>query len=151
MESVDWLTERGVDFDRSVVEIPVGALWRRAHKPTRHKGVEFVEKLQQRILEQDGRIITDTQVTDLMMEDGKVVGVKATQANGTQLVLKVSHGVVLASGGFGANTRMIKQYNTYWQDIADDIKTPTLLRWWAMALKWVKKPVPTWWVWGLFS
>ncbi|MCW7555193.1 flavocytochrome c [Endozoicomonas gorgoniicola] len=123
MESVDWLTEKGVDFDRSVVEIPVGALWRRAHKPNRHKGVEFVEKLQQRILEQEGRIITDTRVTDLMIEDGKVVGVKATQANGTQLVLKVSHGVVLASGGFGANTRMIKQYNTYWQDIADDIKT----------------------------
>lgn len=37
MESIDWLSEKGIDFDRSVVEIPVGALWRRAHKPKRQK------------------------------------------------------------------------------------------------------------------
>ena len=36
------------------------------------------------------------------VEDGKVVGIKATQANGTKLVLRVNNGVVLASGGFGS-------------------------------------------------
>lgn len=123
MESINWLSDKGIDFDRSVVEIPVGALWRRAHKPKRPKGVEFVDKLQKRIQEQGGRIITDTRATDLIVEDGKVVGIKATQANGTKLVLRVNNGVVLASGGFGANTKMIKKYNTYWKDIADDIKT----------------------------
>ncbi|GAB7201406.1 FAD-binding protein [Dickeya oryzae] len=70
-----------------------------------------------------GRIITDTRATDLIVEEGKVVGIKATQANGTRLVLSVNNGVVLASGGFGANTKMIKKYNTYWREIADDIKT----------------------------
>ncbi|MGF1688050.1 flavocytochrome c [Photobacterium japonica] len=123
MESVDWLSEKGIDFDRSVVEIPVGALWRRAHKPKRPKGVEFVDKLQQRIKEQNGRIITDTRATDLIVEDGKVVGINAVQANGTKLVLRANYGVVMASGGFGANTQMIKKYNTYWKEIADDIKT----------------------------
>ena len=123
MESIDWLTDKGIDFERGMVDIAVGALWRRAHKPKRPKGVEFVDKLQKRIGEQHGRIMTDTRVTDLLVEDGKVVGVKATQANGTQLIIKANHGVVLASGGFGANTAMIKKYNTYWKDIADDIKT----------------------------
>ena len=123
MESIDWLTDKGIDFERGMVDIAVGALWRRAHKPKRPKGVEFVDKLQQRIQEQNGRIITDTRATDLIVEDGKVVGVKATQANGTQLIIRANHGVVLASGGFGANTAMIKKYNTYWKDIADDIKT----------------------------
>ena len=33
------------------------------------------------------------------------------------------HGVVLATGGFGANTKMLQQYNTYWDNIPDDIKT----------------------------
>ncbi|WP_155486974.1 FAD-binding protein, partial [Vibrio harveyi] len=123
MESIDWLSEKGIDFDRSVVEIPVGALWRRAHKPKRPKGVEFVDKLSKRIQEQNGRIITDTRATDLMVDNGKVVGIKAVQADGTELILHVNHGVVLASGGFGANTQMIKKYNTYWKEIADDIKT----------------------------
>ena len=123
MESIDWLTDKGIDFERGMVDIAVGALWRRAHKPKRPKGVEFVDKLQKRIQEQNGRIITDTRATDLIVEDGKVVGVKAIQANGTQLIIRANHGVVLASGGFGANTAMIKKYNTYWKDIADDIKT----------------------------
>ncbi|WP_108651345.1 NADH-dependent flavin oxidoreductase [Dongshaea marina] len=123
MESINWLSDKGIDFDRSVVEIPVGALWRRAHKPKRPKGVEFVDKLQQRIQQQGGRIMTDTRATDLIVEDGKVVGIRATQADGTKLVLHANQGVVLASGGFGANTQMIKKYNNYWKEIADDIKT----------------------------
>jgi urocanate reductase len=123
MESINWLSDKGIDFDRSAVEIPVGALWRRAHKPKRPKGVEFVDKLQKRIQAQGGRIITDTRASELIVEHGKVVGIKATQANGTKLVIRVNNGVVLASGGFGANTQMIKKYNTYWKDIADDIKT----------------------------
>lgn len=123
MESINWLTDKGIDFDRSAVEIPVGALWRRAHKPKRAKGVEFVDKLQKRIQEKGGQIITDTRATDLIVEEGKVVGIKATQENGTRLVLHVNNGVVLASGGFGANTKMIQKYNTYWREIADNIKT----------------------------
>ncbi|MEZ9564409.1 flavocytochrome c [Vibrio artabrorum] len=123
MESINWLSDKGIDFDRSVVEIPVGALWRRAHKPKRPKGVEFVDKLSKRIEEQNGRIITDTRATDLIVEEGKVVGIKAVQADGTELILHANQGVVLASGGFGANTQMLKKYNTYWKEIADDIKT----------------------------
>ena len=30
---------------------------------------------------------------------------------------------MLATGGFGANTKMLQQYNTYWDNIPDDIKT----------------------------
>jgi urocanate reductase len=130
MESINWLSDMGIDFDRSVVEIPVGALWRRAHKPKRPKGVEFIDKLQKQVVEKSGRIIVDTRATDLIVTDGKVVGIKAKQANGKKLILNVNQGVVLASGGFGANTKMIKKYNTYWKDIADDIKTtnsPALL------------------------
>ena len=123
MESIDWLSDKGIDFERGMVDIAVGALWRRAHKPKRPKGVEFIDKLQKRIQEKNGRIMTDTRATDLMVEDGKVVGVKATQANGTKLVIRANDGVVMASGGFGANTQMIKKYNTYWTEIADDIKT----------------------------
>lgn len=33
LDSVNWLTDLGVKFDRSDVTMPVGALWRRGHKP----------------------------------------------------------------------------------------------------------------------
>lgn len=123
MESIDWLTEKGIDFNRGMVDIAVGALWRRAHKPNRPKGVEFVDKLQKHIVAQGGRIITDTRASDLIVENGQVVGVNATHSNGTKYSLMANHGVVLASGGFGANTKMLQKYNNYWNNIADDIKT----------------------------
>lgn len=123
MESIHWLMEKGVDFDRSVVEIPVGALWRRSHKPKRPKGVEFINVLQQRIEEKGGRIIVDTKAEKLILQDNKVIGIEAKQANGSKMVIHVNNGVILTCGGFGANTQMIKQYNTYWKEIADDIKT----------------------------
>lgn len=123
MESIDWLTEKGIDFNRSMVDIAVGALWRRAHKPNRPKGVEFVEKLKKHIIAQGGRIITDTRADELMIENGQVVGINATHADGTRYKITARHGVVLASGGFGANTKMLQKYNNYWTEIADDITT----------------------------
>lgn len=69
------------------------------------------------------RIITDTRASDLIVENGQVVGVNATHSNGTKYSLMANHGVVLASGGFGANTKMLQKYNNYWNNIADDIKT----------------------------
>lgn len=123
MESIHWLAEKGIEFDRSVVEIPVGALWRRAHKPKRPKGVEFIEILQKRIIEKNGCIMTDTCAENLILNNGQVVGINAIQSNGTKIIFHVNNAVILASGGFGANTKMIQKYNTYWAEIADDIKT----------------------------
>lgn len=123
METVNWLSDKGVDFNTSVVDIPVGALWRRSHKPKRPKGAEFIEVLQRNVVEKNGRIMTDTKAEHFIVEDGKVVGVEASKPNGTKVILHVINAVILTSGGFGANTKMLQQYNTYWQDIPDDIKT----------------------------
>lgn len=123
LKSVEWLTEKGVQFDQSVVEMPVGALWRRGHKPMRAQGVEFIEVLEAYVKENGGTIMLETSADELMIEDGKVVGVKAKQANGTEVVIYGNNGVVLATGGFGANTDMLQQYNTYWAEIPNDVKT----------------------------
>ena len=123
-ESVEWLTEKGVQFDRGLVDMPVGALWRRGHKPMgSDKGVQFIENLAAYINNNGGKIMTDTSAEHLIVKDGQVVGVEATQPNGRKVILHANNGVVLASGGFGANTKMLQTYNTYWSDIPDDIKT----------------------------
>ena len=56
-------------------------------------------------------------------EGNQVVGIEARKANGAKGKIHTRHGVVLATGGFGANTKMLQQYNTYWDNIPDDIKT----------------------------
>ncbi|WP_456295524.1 flavocytochrome c [Vibrio sp. AK197] len=122
LESVQWLEKIGVEYDKSVVFAPVGALWRRGHKPIKKYGTAFILALSQYIEEMSGTILTDSPAKEFLVENGEIKGIIATGANGQTITIH-ANAVVLASGGFGANTKMLKQYNTYWSNIADDIKT----------------------------
>lgn len=122
LESVQWLEDIGVEYDKSVVFAPVGALWRRGHKPIKKYGTAFILALSKYIESMSGTILTDSPAKEFLMEEGEIKGIIATGGNGQQITIR-AQAVVLASGGFGANTQMLKQYNTYWSSIADDIKT----------------------------
>ncbi len=121
-DAVKWLTEIGVAFDWDKVEMPVGMMWRRGHKPKENQGYAFIAALQKFVEENGGQIITDTPVKELLIEDGKVVGVIARGPRNKKVTVHAG-AVVLATGGFGANTKMLKQFNTFWSEIDDDIKT----------------------------
>ncbi|MBP1040860.1 FAD-dependent oxidoreductase [Vagococcus sp. BWB3-3] len=122
LESVEWLESIGVEFDKEDVTMPVGALWRRGHKPLKNEGYAYVSALQSFVEDHGGLIITDTGVNELILEEGRVVGVIGNGMNGQKVTVR-GEAVILASGGFGANTKMLKEYNTYWSEINDDIKT----------------------------
>lgn len=121
LESVRWLEDIGVEFEDEVT-MPVGALWRRGHKPTMPLGIAFISVLKDFVEKNGGLILTDTPVKELIVENGAVKGVKGAGRNG-QAITVHANAVVLASGGFGANTKMLQQYNQYWTHIDDDIKT----------------------------
>lgn len=122
LESVKWLEEIGVEYDKSIVFAPVGALWRRGHKPVKSYGSAFILSLSKFVEEHSGKIITDSPVKEFIIEEGEIAGVIATGVNGQKITVHAK-AVVLASGGFGANTKMLKEYNTYWSHIDDDIRT----------------------------
>ncbi len=122
LNSIHWLENIGVEFDQDDVTMPVGALWRRGHKPLKNEGYAYVAALETFVKEQGGEIITDTAVEEIIMTNGKASGVIGKGMNGQKVTVNAD-AVVIASGGFGANTKMLKQYNTYWTEIADDIKT----------------------------
>ncbi|MFC3927689.1 flavocytochrome c [Streptococcus caprae] len=122
LESVRWLEDIGVEFVRDEVTMPVGALWRRGHKPKVPMGVAFISVLKEFVLENGGIILTDTPVKELLVTEGVVTGVKGEGRNGQAITVKAK-AVVLTTGGFGANTKMLQQYNTYWSEIDDNIAT----------------------------
>lgn len=122
LDSVHWLENVGVEFDHSDVTMPVGAIWRRGHKPKVPMGFAYISVLDDYVRKAGGTILTDTPVKDLIVEDGQIKGAIATGRNG-QTITVHAKAVVLASGGFGANTKMLQKYNTYWTEIDDDIKT----------------------------
>lgn len=122
LESVQWLEEIGVEFDKEAVCAPVGALWRRGHKPVKRYGTAFILALSKYIEDMSGTVITDSPAKEFLIEDGEIKGIIATGVNGQKITIHAK-AVVLASGGFAANTKMLQQYNTYWSNIADDINT----------------------------
>ena len=85
----------GVEFDKHDVTMPVGALWRRGHKPLKSEGYAYVSALQKYVEEHGSIIITDTAVKELIVENGQVSGVIGSGLNGKKVTVKAD-AVILA-------------------------------------------------------
>ncbi len=60
------------------------------------------------------KIMTRTTADELIVEDGRVTGVKATMFDGTPVTVHATKGVILATGGFAANISKVVETNEYW-------------------------------------
>ncbi|MEG0764688.1 MAG: flavocytochrome c [Pseudoflavonifractor sp.] len=68
-------------------------------------------------------IMYNTKAEELVVgADGRVVGVKVS-AGDQKATFTASSGVVLASGGFGANVEMRQKYNTRWETLDKTVQT----------------------------
>ena len=64
---------------------------------------------------ENNQIMLRTTATELIQdENGNVVGVKATRYDGTPVTVKANKGVILATGGYAANIKMVQETNKYW-------------------------------------
>lgn len=101
----------GVRFEDDNLFFFGGHSRKRALIPVGHTGTEFITKFQAKADELGIPIITNMKAEELIKDkSGRVVGVKATMA-GQSYTFNAKGGVVLATGGFGANAEMVKKYN----------------------------------------
>lgn len=85
---------------------------KRALIPEGHTGAELITKLKKHLDEMGIDLKTNTKAEKLLTDDsGKVIGVEAAGANGGTITFHANKGVIIASGGFGSNVEMRKQYN----------------------------------------
>lgn len=122
LPTLKWLESIGVVFKDEVSTI-LGALWPRSHGGVEHLGTAFLDPLEADATKNGAEIMLETKGEELIVEDGKVVGVKATKTDGTEVTLKANKGVIMATGGFGANPEMRQEYNTYWPSMPLTMKT----------------------------
>lgn len=123
MDTVDWLADLGVQWTDTVTQ-PVGAMWRRGHNPGMPKGTEYVDVLGSSIRNQGGKIYYETTAHTLLTDDnGAVNGVVCQQADGTKVTLHCDKAVILATGGYANNLKMVQDTNNYWPSIPDDTGT----------------------------
>lgn len=127
LESIHWLESNGVGF-KSDIRAVVGAVWQRSHALEREDemGVAIIEPLQAVAEKSGAKIYLNTKAEELIMTDGKVTGVRATQSeNGDTYTFNAKDGVIIATGGFAASVEMREKYNTSgkWANIGADIPT----------------------------
>ena len=112
LDAAKWCRDYlGVRFEDDNLFYFGGHSRKRALIPVGHTGTEFIAKFQAKADELGIPVITNMKAEELIKnKDGRVVGVKATM-DGSEYTFNAKGGVVLATGGFGANPEMVKKYN----------------------------------------
>ncbi len=100
-----------VEFEPDNLFFFGGMSVKRALIPKGQTGYEWISKMQAKAAELGIPVITDMKATELIKnKDGRIVGVKAT-SEGKDYTFNAKNGVILATGGFGANAKMVAKYN----------------------------------------
>lgn len=112
--AVQWLESLGVKF-KDEVGTATGALWQRSHYTVTPSGNSYIRVFEKYIAEHpDIKVITDIEAKDIIRDaDGRVTGVLA-KSNKTHryTLVKAEKGVIVATGGFGANVKLRQEVNT---------------------------------------
>ena len=121
-DTIEWLEGLGVEFIGAFRYFAESeATW---HIVKPDSGVvgpraagTMVRILTEKAKEQGAEFYFETPVKELIMEDGKCVGVKAVGKDGEEIEARAK-AVIVGTGGFGTNAKMIKEFFGYnlWED-----------------------------------
>ncbi len=105
-KTLEWLSGYGL----SVTDGSYPLLFPYPFKQIYGGGLAIVETLQSAIGEKGGQVLYETAGQSLIVEQGRVVGVRANGKGNAAIEIR-AQAVVLASGGFQGNQRMLVQYH----------------------------------------
>ncbi|MBQ9564447.1 MAG: FAD-dependent oxidoreductase [Synergistaceae bacterium] len=127
----EWLEAMGSEFREDAQATLIGALWYRENEfigakvdmdgdgtPEEYPGrwgTYFVAPLNTFFkANKANHIMLSTTAKGLIKEGARVVGVKATRYDGTEVNAYATKGVILATGGYAANIKKVMDENVYW-------------------------------------
>lgn len=112
LDAYNWLVDDiHMEFIQDRIQQFGGHSVPRAVIPVGNKGTEMITKLEKRAKELGADVFTNTKGTELVLDKkGAVIGVVA-ENEGNTIKFNSSKGVILATGGFGANIEMRTKYN----------------------------------------
>lgn len=122
-----WLQDQGALFNDADQSTLIGALWWRENSfsggdmdgdgnmdiPAQY-GTYFATTKKTVESNSANKIMTRTTAENLIVENGKVVGVTGTMYDGTPVTAHANKGVILATGGYAANIAKVMETNKYW-------------------------------------
>ena len=97
-----WLQSGGMEIENSFYKV-------HANSPV-NGGSGLVNALKELAANAGAEIILNTRGTELILEDGRAVGVKAVDKEGSEIIYSATKGVILATGSFSSNGTMASEY-----------------------------------------
>ena len=118
---LEWLESIGMEF-RDDIGQGAGSLYPRTHTAVKPNGTGFIDAFMENLEDKDATILTETTAEDIIMEDGKAVGIKAKNYDGSDLTINADQAVIVTTGGFSKNTDMVLEYkdDEKWPDLDED-------------------------------
>lgn len=113
--TIEWLEEMGIEFLGAFKYFEKSQpTWHiikafGSNRPAERAGSVMVKAMTDRAEELGVEFYLQTPVKKILIEDGKVVGVIAQDANGEEILAECNC-VIVATGGFGDNPQMIKEH-----------------------------------------
>ena len=116
-ETISWLEDLGVIFSEPASYFPGSyPTWHIVQPESGNPGptaaATMMKVLTQSAKELGVKLMLQTPATRLLKEGNKVVGVVAEDRSGVEIEIKAK-AVIVATGGFGDNPKMIKKYTGY--------------------------------------
>ena len=118
-----WLEDLGMEFSDKIGQ-GAGSLYQRTHSSLDSMGTGYINAFMKAVGEEN--VLVNTKGESLIQDEtGRVVGVKATNPDGSELTLHANKGVIIATGGFSANVEMRQKYNTSgkWPELGENVMT----------------------------
>ena len=123
LAGLEFLEGYGMEWQEEISTAP-GGLYQRRHMPANGKlGVPMINALTKGCKENNVKVMVDTRATEIIMQDGKAAGVVCEGKDGGKVTVHANKGVVIATGGFGANVEMRQEYNTLWPTLDESVLT----------------------------
>ena len=121
-DGLKWIEEMGMEFKDEIGQ-GAGSLWQRTLTSVMPMGTGFFSTYVAEMERLADKITLYEEVTakELIMDGDKAVGVKAVDnRTGEEITLNASQGVIIATGGFSANGKLVQEYNTTgkWPDLS---------------------------------
>ncbi len=111
-ETLGWLESLGLKVNPKV-GAATGALFQRSHYPDPAGGHTYVAVLDKALEKYGDRVhvLLETKAMNLIEQDGRVIGVEAVN-RGKKVRVYGTKGVIMSTGGFGANVEFRQKVNT---------------------------------------
>ena len=119
-DGLQWIKDLGMSFSDKIGQ-GAGSLWQRTHTSTMQMGTGFLSTYVKNVdKDENVTVLTSCTGKELVTdESGAVTGVVCEDKAGNKFTV-TAKSVILATGGFAANSQMVQEYNTSgkWDDLS---------------------------------